>query len=568
MAAESAAVTIRDRYEDFLWSMMDGIGVTESIERKVLAAVLIQFLVTVGIFVIPFLFSGIVWYALAGVLFLGAIMALLNTLVIVRKDFTDPICVLEEQATQIANGDLSTEIEELEQTDEIGSLTDSFIAMRSYLLTVSAQADALARQDFDDPVLDEDVPGQFGESLTEMATNLEAHTEELEEMTDQLEQRSDRLEELVSAFATSAERAQDGDLTATIDRSDVAIDGGQYDALIDNYNELVETLGSTISEVKEFAGDVSTASDAAADSMDEIDSASSEVAVSVQEISDGAAEQTEDLQTVSEEINTLSATVEEIAASADNAAATAQQATTRSNEGRDAAEDAIEELDQLEERINETATGVETLAEEIAEVDEIVSFIEEVAEETNMLALNASIEAARAGQSGQGFAVVADEVKSLAEETREYASDISARIDTVQDSSDETVSDVRAMESQVSESVGTIETTLHNFEDIVDEVSTVNQTIQEISDATDEQAQTTQDVVGMVDEVASISEETTAEAENVAAAAQEQTATISDVTGNVDRLSEQSTDLQQLLNEFVVPGTSGTAKAVTVSQTH
>ncbi|MXR51541.1 HAMP domain-containing protein [Halovenus sp. WSH3] len=540
---------------------MDLLGITESVERKVFTAVLIQFLVTIGIFLTPFVLSGAVWFALAGALFLGAVLAMYNTILIVRTDFTEPVARLEETAEEIARGNLDVDLPESDQTDEIGSLIRSFEEMHAYLGTVSTQADALAAQRFDDPALDEEIPGEFGASLSRMADNLQSHTEELEEMTDRLERRSERLDDLVAAFGEAAERAQAGDLTATIDPEELETDEQQHLELVENYNQLVETLAETIREVKSFAAEVSAASDDAERSMDEIDDASSAVSRSVQEISDGAAGQSEDLQAISEEINTLSATVEEIAASADDAATTAQGAADRSRSGRESAEAALDELDELEHGIGGTADAVEDLAEQVGEIDEIVSFIEEIAEETNMLALNASIEAARADQSGDGFAVVADEVKSLAEETREYAGEISDRIATVQQASQRTVADVQEMESQVSESLGTIETALVDFEEIVDEITTVNQTMQEISDATDEQAKTTQEVVGMIDDVASVSEETTAEAENVAAAADQQASSVTAVTETIRGLSGQSDELRALLAEFTVADRQQTRRA-------
>ena len=538
----------RQWYESLLWGTMYRLGVTESIERKVVTAVGIQFLATVGIFLTQFLVSGTLAYALSAVLFVGAVVAIYNTLLIVRSDFVAPLRRLEVGADAIAAGDItaidSTDGAESglvgsDQPDEIGSLVTSFTEVEGYLNTVSAQSEALAAQEFDDPVLDETVPGAFGDSLDEMAANLEAHTAELES--------------LVNAFGEAAGRAQDGDLTARIDEAEVATDERRYAELVANYNRLVASLGGTVGEVAAFTGDVADASDDVRASMDEVDAASEEVARSVQEISDGAAEQTDEPAAVSSEMSTLSATVEEIAASADEAATTAEIAAERGRTGREEAVEAIAELEALEARIAETATAVEELVDRIGEIDEIASVIDGIAEETNLLALNASIEAARADGSGDGFAVVADEVKTLAEETREEAAAISGRIDEVQRASAETAADVDEMESQASDGVETIEATLREFEEVVEDVTTVNETVQKISHATDDQARTTQDVVDMVDDISSVSQQTATEAETVAAAAEEQTATVSEVTRRVYALSDQSDELLATLDGFDVP---------------
>jgi methyl-accepting chemotaxis protein len=555
--------TVRRRYEALLWGTMDRLGVSESIERKVVTAVGIQFLVTVAIFLTPFLLSGALATLVSGALFLGAVAAIYNTLLIVRRDFVAPLRRLEAGAEAIAAGDVGgaaasgttggaaasgtaggdapgdSEPIGIDQPDEIGSLVAAFVEVERYLGTVSAKAEALAAREFDDPVLDEPVPGRFGDALDEMAADMTAYTTELESVMD--------------AFDEATERAQGGDLTATIDAESLAGDAGRYDGLVENYNRLITSLGGTVGEVRSFTDDVAAASDDVRTSVDEVDAASEEVARSIQEISDGATEQTDDLEAAAAEMNTLSATVEEIAAAADDAAATARSAADRGRTGRDEATEAIAELEALDARIGETAAAVEDLADRIDEIDEIAAVIDGIAKETNLLALNASIEAARADGSGDGFAVVADEVKSLAEETRGEAAAISERIEAIQSVSAETTAEVDAMESQVSESVGAVESTLREFEEVVEEVTAVDETVQEISEATDDQARTTQEVVDVVEDVAAVSGQTASEAETVAAAAEEQTASVSAVTDRAHALADRSDELLARLDAFEVP---------------
>lgn len=529
---------------------MDRLGVSDSVERKILAAVAIQFGVAVLQAVIPFVVSGTLQYALVGVVFLGAVVAFLNTVLIARRDVIEPLAEVRRTAETIGRGEISSaSVPEVDQRDEIGDLVAAVDGMESYLSVVTAQSQALARQEFDADVLDEDVPGEFGDSLDRMASELREYTEELEEMTDELERRSANLTRLVEAFGDAAERAREGDLTATIDSEEFG-DDQQFDDVVENYNELVATLERTVGDIAAFSEEVVAVSEEVLTGVDEVEEASQQVSESVEEIADGAADQTTQLADVASETTDLSATVEEIASSSDDVAETAERATARGRSGRDAMEETVAELRDLEDRSTAAAESVETLVEEIEYVDEIASFIDDVAEETDILALNASIEAARADDGGDGFAVVADEVKSLAEDTKSSAGEISDRIEDIQTQAESTVADIREMNEAVSEKRAAAEDAASEFDAIVTEIEDASAGIQEISDATDQQATSTEQVAAAVDEVAAVSEQTAEEADTVAAAAEEQTASVSEVRQSVGTLTDHAERLDEMLRTF------------------
>jgi methyl-accepting chemotaxis protein len=518
--------------------------------------------------------------ALVGLIVLGALTA---------RGPMRSLRQLSTQARAIADGDLSQEIPDENRIDEVGQVRTAFRETKDYLDTVADQADALADQEFDADVFDERVPGRLGDSFVQMREDLqgafddleaakqsaersrkeaEALAEELEEAKETVEaekreaERSrkeaealaDDLQGQAEEVRRAVEAAAEGDLTVRLatdqDRESMA-------AIATAFNDLLAELETTIGHLQDFASTVDGTSEELATNVAQIEDASQQVSETVQGIATRADRSNENVQQVSQEMSDLSATIEEIASSATNVAKTAEAAAQEGNNSKQAAEATISMMEELEAQAAATVQEINELNEEMDEIGEIVELIEDIAEQTNMLALNASIEAAQAEGDGDGFAVVADEIKTLANETAEATGEIDALISTVQDSTESAVDDIEEMQTRVDDGAESVETTLDALENMNRRVEDVNTRIQSIDEATDEQASSTEAVVTMVDEVSETTDETAGDAGDAAAATEEQSATITDVSDRLENLSRQSTELRDRLAQFQVDGTDG-----------
>ncbi|MDZ7850452.1 MAG: methyl-accepting chemotaxis protein [Halodesulfurarchaeum sp.] len=550
-------------YERLLWGVMDALGVTKTVERKMLMATLLQFGAIVSIFVLGVALLGFQTFrevfstaemAVFGVVFVLAVGALLNTILILKRDFVTPIQEMKTVAESIAEGELDETVPETEQRDEIGDLVRAFDRMNASLETVSSQADALSNEKFDAEVLNEDVPGSFGTALSQMEENLEQRIEDLQAERETIERRNAELTDTAESYRRTIARIGDGDLTQRLDTNTdheaMAAVGQSLNETLDEWEEMMQDLISFAEEVADESKGVET-------NAAEVKNASEDISESVQEISAGVDQESRRLDEASNESENLSATIQEITASSDNVAQLTNQTAEVGEAGRDAAEKAETEMETLRERSASVTAAVGELNETLEEIGNITDVILDIADQTNILALNAGIEAARADASGDGFAVVAEEVKSLAQETKESAEEIEALITEVQEQSEQTVKEIKEMDERVEIGADTVETATDAFEEMAENVSEINTSIEEVNDATAEQAESMQDVVAMIEDIAAISDQTAAESQTVAAAAEEQAATLNEVAKNTSNLAENAESLEAKLSQFEVRAAAG-----------
>ena len=289
-------------------------------------------------------------------------------------------------------------------------------------------------------------------------------------------------------------------------------------------NHLREKFRNIISHVTRSSEGVANASHTLADSSHQVNQSS--------------IVQADSASSVASSVEELSVSISETAGNAQLAAEIVSKSRAGTEQVLATMADTVKNVTGIAELIRESDANVGRLDDRSKKIGGIIQVIKEVADQTNLLALNAAIEAARAGEQGRGFAVVADEVRKLAERTSKATEEIASLIGDIQNHIGETVTGMRQANTQVSESlvlVGKTEAALHR---IGDDSSAVANNVQSIADAIREQDSAIHQVVANIEKIAQMSEENSAA-----------TASSSDTAIQLDRLSSQ---LKESVGHFKV----------------
>ena len=492
-------------------------------------------------------------YAVAGdtgqyvVALLAAIGVLLaGFALVVERPTLRALNRLEGDAGTLAGGDLDTRIES-DRDDEIGAVFGSLETMRKSIRDQIRAAEE-AREEAESAEAEADAQREAAE---ERRREAQEAIEQVEAMNDHLAAKATSYEETMAAVA-------DGDLTARVDPSS---DHEGIQRMGEQLNAVLDDLEATVSEVDAFASAVASSSRGVAERTGDIEAASDEVAAAVDGIAAGAEDQRDFLERVAGETEALSATVQEIAATADEVAATASETTELTEDGQRSAEAAAAAIEDVEATAAAAVDEVAELTERMDDVVGVVDVIRDIADQTNMLALNASIEAARAGKDGEGFAVVADEVKDLAADSLAHADDIETEVTAMQEQTRATEARIRSAREELAESVETVTTARETLAAVAEQVAAADDGMQEIDAAAGEQAERTEQVAAMVGDATDIATDTADEAESVVATVEGQSASLGTVAEAVRGLEAQADDLEGALDQFET-GTVGDEAAV------
>lgn len=322
--------------------------------------------------------------------------------------------------------------------------------------------------------------------------------------------------------------------------------------LTTSFNNMVQGIRGIITTIGVTSEQVAASSEQLSASAEQSTRASEHISTIMQDLAAGSDEQVKSVDESKQIIKEITEYTNQIFGNAETASSTALKTSEMSVEGSRSIQKVNLQMDSINTTVNGLSHAFKGLAERSNEIGRINEVITNIAAQTNLLALNAAIEAARAGEHGRGFAVVADEVRKLAEQSADSAEQISKLITIIQDDTAQTMESVTAAALEVEEGLTVVHEAGVSFKNIDVSINEVVTQIKDVVSAVQKLAEGTSHVQRSIIEVNKVAEEAAAGTQNVSAATQEQLASMEEISASSNSLARMAEELQEMIKQFKI----------------